>query len=214
VHTDSFKTHIRYHQYISLFLEHPWLEKWGYLWGTNSRSRSSLDYPEVENFQRRQKLADQGSKAEIICCRAALVCNVSIQVSYLWSVNEMFNYLQQNCFLPEKKQQLVCSSQAFCLGHREAGFSYRTVPTGSLWFSAAFFLSYKRIVAHCQQVKSRSGGEENVCPRHIWYTSLSAQSILKDLFHFKDLIALHQRSLYFPIQPLQVGGYKWLCSCS
>lgn len=140
----------------------------------------------VEILWRRRRVTDRGSKTEIICCQMDLTCNVFIWVSYLWSLNEMFNNLQRNHLFPEngRAEFKVLLSQAFCLGDGKVGLTYRFLPAVSLWFPVAFFLCYKWIVALCQQVKYSSAGKENVCRRHTQHSSTSALGGRPGISHF------------------------------
>lgn len=148
--------------------------------------RPSIACNEVEILRRRQRVTDWRKKTEIICCQTDLTCNVFIPVSYLWSLNEMFNNLQWKHLLPEncRVEFKVLSSQAFCLGDGEGGLAYRFLPAAFLWFSAAFFLCYKWIVAVCQQVQCTSARKENAYPRHIHYTYIWAHGGLLGVSHF------------------------------
>lgn len=156
---DPFKAHIYLHQYVrqvpGTYLAGEIRLPLGHKLLSDNWLRPSIAYNEVEIFQRRWRVTDWGRKTEIICCQTDPACTDFIWVSYLWSLNEMFNNLQQNHLLPEKcrVEFKVLSFLAFCLGDGEVGLAYRLLPAAFLWFSAAFFLCYKWIVALCQQVK-------------------------------------------------------------
>lgn len=89
-------------------------------------------------------------------------------------------------FSPEngRAEFKVLSSQAFCLGDGKVGLACKFLPPASLWFSVAFFLCYKWIVALCQQVKYSSAGKENVYRRDIQHTYTSALCGLLGISHF------------------------------